>query len=188
MDVQNKIRLHPRAREFLFENYANLRRIFSDVLGHLDISYISITLINKEREVFFLSSSPSIEQNLIEKKLWEYDSIYEDNFIEQDEHKLWSELYHVDDKVLLKKYKLYNQQLIEGLSIPIDYENYRVILSFGFKKENHIVKIKYNNPENLIAVGRYCLNKIRKVILFPDRKKCNERPKLELIINTLSES
>ena len=71
MDALRKIKLHPNARDFLFENFAALRRIFSDVLGQLGIDYISIALINERGEIFFLSSNPSIEQNLIEKELRE---------------------------------------------------------------------------------------------------------------------
>lgn len=53
MDTVKKIKLHPSAKDFLFENFAILRRIFSDVLGQLEIDYISIALINKENELFF---------------------------------------------------------------------------------------------------------------------------------------
>jgi hypothetical protein len=68
-----------------------LKLIFSDVLGQLDIDYISIALINKERKLFFLSSNPSVEQHLIEMELWEYNFIYQEGFIDQNELKLWSE-------------------------------------------------------------------------------------------------
>lgn len=188
MDAPKKIKLHPNASNFLFENFAILRRIFSDVLGQLDIDYISIALINKEKELFFLSSNPSIEHNLIEKELWEFDSIYQEQFIDQNELKLWSELPPVAYPDLLKQYKLHNQKLIEGISIPVDYEGYKAVLSFGFKKVNSLIQIRSNNCEKLIALGKYCLNKIHKAILFPDRKKCNSKPKLTLIINTLGES
>lgn len=187
MDAVRKIKLHPGAKDFLFENFANLRRIFSDVLGQLEIDYISIALINKESELFFLSSNPSVEQNLIEKELWRDDCIYQEQFAYQNKHKLWNELYPITDPDLLRQYKLLNQKLVEGVSIPIDYGNYRAILSFGFKEANSLAQIKSRNYEKLIALGSYCLNKISNIILFPDKKICNTRPKLTLIINKLSE-
>lgn len=48
MDVSNQLKLHPRAENFLFEEYITLRKIFSDVLGHLETDYISIALINSK--------------------------------------------------------------------------------------------------------------------------------------------
>lgn len=187
MDVPKKITLHIGAKNFLFENFAILRRIFSDVLGQMEIDFLSIALINKENELFILSSNPSSELNVIEKGLWKYDNIYNVGFIYQNESKLWSELYPIACHVLLKRYKLVNQQLVEGISIPIDFKGYRVILSFGFKKAHTLKKIKSDNQEELIALGRYCLNKINKVILFPDQKKCSTKPKLTLVINKLGE-
>ncbi|MFA5959692.1 MAG: hypothetical protein WC785_04180 [Tatlockia sp.] len=65
---------------------------------------------------------------------------------------------------------MFNQKLVEGVSIPIDYGNYRAILSFGFKEANSLEKIKSRNYEKLIALGSYCLNKINHIILFPDKK------------------
>lgn len=188
MDASKKIVLHPKAKDFLFENFAVLRRIFSDVLGQLDISYISIALLNKENEIFFLSSNPSIEQNLIEKELWEYHTIYQDQFIIQNELKLWSELPSSAYPELLEQYKFHNQKLREGVSIPIDYDDYRAVFSFGFKKMDSLFQNKANNGEKFITVGKYCLNKISKVVLFPDKKRSNVKPKLTLIINRLGES
>ena len=127
----------------------------------------SLTLINNERELFFLSSNPSIEQNLIEKELWEYDSIYQDPFIYQNELKLWSELSPLAYPELLRRYKLHNQKLIDGISIPVDYGCYRAIFSFGFKKMNSLLHIKSNNCEKLIMLGMYCLNKINKGLVSP---------------------
>jgi hypothetical protein len=188
MDDSKKITLHPNAKNFLFENFIILRRIFSDVLGQLDVDYISIALINQAGELFFLSSNPSIEQNLIEKKLWTHDPVNQNEFIYQNALKQWSELYSFSHSVLLKQYKLHNQQLIEGISMPIDYGHYRAVFSFGFKKASSLVKINTDNYEKLVVLGRYCLNKINNAILFPDKRGGTVKPALTLIINRLSES
>lgn len=185
MDALRKIKLHPNARDFLFENFEILRRIFSDVLGQLGIDYVSIALINGRGEIFFLSSHPSIEQNLIEKELWEYDYAYHSHFIYQNELKLWSEFTPLGHPERLKQYKQQNQKLVEGVSIPIDYGVYRAILSFGFKKMNSLIEIRANNYEKLLAIGKFCLNKISNLIHFPDQKKVKTQPKLTLIINNL---
>jgi len=183
MDVENqKFKLHPRAQDFLFENFANLRRIFSDVIGQLEVSYLSIALINKNKEIFFLSSNPSIEQNLIDKNLWQYNWVIRENFIYQNDPKLWNELSHFDYPEV-RLYKQQTQRIVEGISIPIDYGNYRAILSFGFKEMNSYLSLTYH--AKLVAMGRYCLNRINSIILFPDKQFDKTKPHLTLIINNL---
>lgn len=59
------VTLHPKAKEFLFEHFVTIRKVFSDVLGQVETDYISIALIKQMGQIFFLSSKPSIEQNLI---------------------------------------------------------------------------------------------------------------------------
>lgn len=47
MDVSAiPIRLHPGAKDYLFQHYQSLRRIFSDVLGQAETDYLSIALFN----------------------------------------------------------------------------------------------------------------------------------------------
>ena len=184
MNLCREIKLHPNAEDFLFENFATLRRIFSDVLGQLEIDYISIGLVNEAGEIFFLSSSPSIEKNLIEKDLWGYDYIYQPHFVYQSELTLWSEISPTAYHEPLKRYKQQHQNLIDGVSIPIDYGVYRAILSFGFKESSSLSKIRFNKCEKLLAMGQFCLNRISKMITFPDQKKNGiQKPKLTLIIN-----
>ncbi|MBY0542723.1 MAG: hypothetical protein K2P75_04925 [Sphingobacteriaceae bacterium] len=178
------IKLHPKAQDFLFEYFAILQRIFTDVLGQLDIAYISIALINGNREIFFLSSKPSIEQNLIAKGLWEYDGAYQINFIHQKQPKLWSELAHVRYPELLKQYKQDNHDLVAGISIPFDDSNYRGVFSFGFKKITLMIQqMPSSYHEKLLAIGLYCLKNIRNGIPFPDKKRYYTKPQLELITN-----
>lgn len=179
-----ELRLYPNAKEFLFEYFALLRRVFSDILGLLETDYISIALINPNGQLFFLSSKPSIEQNLIEKNLWPFDGSYQEDFIYQEQPKLWSELTHLKDADLIKKYKQINPKLINGISIPAEYLDYRIVVSFGFKKINPLIQNKKTDYcEKLLAMGKYCLQKIDEEILFPDKKYFRTKPKLELIIN-----
>lgn len=186
MDVTDlEVRLHPEAREFLFAHFVQLRRIFLDVLGQLETDYISIALINQVSQIFFLSSKPSIEQNLIEKDLWQYDGIYQTHFIYQDQPKLWTELPYFEDLCLLKQYKQQNHGLLMGISIPTVYLHYRAIFSYGFKKINPGIQNKTPSQcEKLLAMGKYCLREIKNIIPFPDEKKnFAKKPKLELIVN-----
>ena len=185
MDVTAvKLKLHPKAKDLLFNHYATLRRIFSDVVGQLETDYISLALIDEKGQIFFFSSKPSIEQNLIEKNLWQYDGNYQPEFIYQNKPKLWSELNHRESSNLLKRYKEVDHNLITGISIPHQYEDYRVIFTFGFKKINPLIQKKaqiYN--EKLLAMGKFCLSSIQAIVPFPEKQYIETRPKLKLIIN-----
>ncbi|STX28455.1 putative FlgJ-like protein [Legionella beliardensis] len=186
MDVTAvQITLHHEAKDFLFEHYVILRRLFSNVLGQLETDYISIALINQNGQLFFLSSKPSIEQNLIEKGLWQYDGSYQADFIYQELPKLWAELLCLENAALLKQYKQQSQALTMGISIPTNFADYRAIFSFGFKRENFLIQKKEPSQCNkLLALGKYCLREIKEFVPFPDQKKCyTTKPKLKLIIN-----
>ncbi|MBA2648051.1 MAG: hypothetical protein H0U75_00370 [Legionella sp.] len=107
MDVIDvKIRLHPLARDYLFKYYDILRRIFSQVLGQLETDYISIGLIDELGQLFFFSSKPSIEQNLIEKELLIIDECFRPSFVYQDTSRVWNDLNYSEYQKYIYQYKL----------------------------------------------------------------------------------
>lgn len=77
------LELHPNAESFLFEHFVAVRKIFSDEIGQLETDYLSITLINPQHQVFFFSSHPSIQQNLIVEHTWSFHAAYQPDFINQ---------------------------------------------------------------------------------------------------------
>lgn len=188
MDVTDvEFRLHPKAKDYLFEHYITLRKIFSGVLGQVETDYLSIVFINQSNEIFFLSSKPSIEQNLIEKKIWQYDSCFQPSFINQNEPMLWSEFPCSEYSEQIKKYKLQNHDFMTGIIIPTVFKNYNVLFSFGFKKLCPLIqnKVQYQ-CDKLLAIGKYCLREIEaKVPLADEKKNFISKPKLKLIINNL---
>ncbi|MDF1756939.1 MAG: flagellar biosynthesis protein FlgJ [Legionellaceae bacterium] len=182
MDVSAvTITLHPLAKDALFKDYQTLRYIFSNVLGQVETDYLSIALIDKGGRLFFLSSNPSIEQNLIEKELWQFDGCFQPEFIYKDEMSSWFDLYHSDYAKILYRYKQANQGFEKGISIPSDFEEYRVVFSFGFKSDNPFFQQQIKNQQRkLVAMGKYCLREIMQSIELPNR---HQKPNLELIIN-----
>ncbi|HHW4705076.1 TPA: flagellar biosynthesis protein FlgJ [Legionella pneumophila] len=186
MDVTAvELRLHPNAKEFLFEHYVTMRKVFSDVLGQIETDYISIALINSKGQIFFISSKPSIEQNLIEKNLWHFDGSYQTNFIYQDEPKLWAELSHWNCSEEIEKYKQIEPGLITGISIPTEYDSYRAVISYGLKRINPDIQGKSPpHCERLLAMGKFALRNLQQYLTFPDKlPHVSAKPKLTLIIN-----
>ncbi|WP_242602170.1 flagellar biosynthesis protein FlgJ [Legionella nagasakiensis] len=177
--------LHPKAKNYLFEHFQTLRQIFSDVLGQVETDYLSIALINEANQIFFLSSHPSIEQNLIEHNLWIHDGSFQPAFIYQDEPRLWADLYHPEHAQELYCYKQADQRLASGFSMPTDYAGYRVVFSFGFRSAD--ITIEQQAPIQLkkfMAMGNFCLRKIIESIPMLDKTKfSNSKPHLRLITN-----
>lgn len=185
MDVSINIKLHPLANEYLFKYYNILRRIFSNVIGQLETDYLSIALIDETGQLIFLSSKPSIEQNLIEKKLLEHDKSYQACFVYQDKPGLWSDLYQTEFEEQLFQFKQVAPGFETGISIPTNFDDYRAIFSFGFCSLNTLMKrtLPYQH-EKLLAMGKYCLREIINTIPLPKQNEISKcKPHLELIIN-----
>lgn len=185
MDVTLKTQLHPLANEYLFKYYRTVRRKFSNVLGQMETDYISIALIEPTGQIFFLSSSPGLEQNLIEKNLIEHDKSLQPAFFCQNEPILWSDLYHPLQQQLIYHYKQKNSGLTEGISIPTNYAEYRAVFSFGFKKLNPLLQIQlHNRHEQLLALGKFCLDEIIKAVPLPNQQNTYRfKPLLRLVSN-----
>ena len=187
MDVkENKIKLHPLAQEMLFKHYVPLKRIFSNVLGQLETDYISIGLINDSNQLIILSSNPAAEQNILERHLWQLDTSYQLEFVYQDKPLPWSSIYKVNDSRQLYKYKLTNLGLVSGFAIPTDFDEFRVIFSFGFKYYEPDVLHKMKQKQtHFLALGKYCLREILSTIILPNAKAkvYQFKPKLKLAIN-----
>lgn len=186
MDVAAvEVILHPKAKNYLFEHFHTLRRIFSDVLGQVETDYLSIALVNEANQIFFLSSHPSIEQNLIEHNLWIHDGSFQPAFIYQDEPRSWADLYHSEHAQQLYSYKQADQLLASGFSIPTDYAEYRAVFSFGFRSADITIEQQIlNQLKKLMAMGNFCLRKITESIPMLDKIKLSRhKPNLRLIIN-----
>lgn len=179
------ITLHPSAKDFLFKHYRSVRKIFGDVLGLLEVDYLSITLITPQHELLFLSSHPAIECNLIEHGLWQHEPCLDDTFLHGNSYQYWHNLY---TKPVHKKLLHYKQEIFKfgfGLAISHIFRDYRVIYTFGFKATDEITKQKIeNNIEKLCNMGLYCLQNILNTIELPNKHNTNQsKPVLKLVIN-----
>lgn len=183
MDVScTTITLHPQAREYLFEHFVMLKVIFNDVLGHLEIDYMSIALLNPQNELFFLSSKPSIECNLIENNLWAFDPSFQHEFFMQDKPQLWDEVYQNDWHALVRQYKQESPGFSMGISIPSVFDKYRVVYSFALKSTNESIKNNIANKiQTLLSMGKFCLRNIIQAIALPNQER--KKPSLTLVIN-----
>ncbi len=175
----DKIILHPQAQNLLFKYYRVLRIIFNDVLGHLEIDYLSIGLLNNHHQICFLSSMPAIEQNLIQHQVWQSDPVYQEDFFNQQDILIWTDTYQDDE---LYRFKLAIPKFAFAISLPSVYEDFQVNYSFGLKSDDPYAHIRLlQNTDTLLSIGKYALSKILNIVR--DDIHFKEKPYLKLIVN-----
>lgn len=180
------ITIHPMAISLLFSHFKTIKKIYQDVLGQLELDYLCIALLTPGNQLIFFSSKPSVEHNLIEKELWQFDGSYCTRFITQNMPKLWETLYSHKHREALRYYKQQIPKLSMGIAIPSEFAEYRVIYSCGTKSANETVQMNLiEQAEILRKLGQYCLQRILTSIELPDRSNClyEKKPILTLIIN-----
>lgn len=186
--LSSKCTIHPQAVDFLFEYKRKVSRQFRNVLGLCEVDHAAITFINSKFELLFLSFTPSIEFNLINSGLWRYDDNYCPDFFMQEKGKFWHELYHQDKFSRLANIKQITTGYSTGISIPAKFNDGYIIYSFALKSSDPKDQITlYEKQNELIKMGRYCLNKIEAVLPLhhilnhvSEKKKNNH---LKLVIN-----
>lgn len=182
----SNIKLHEEATTILFRHYRTFTKIFQDILGLLEIDYMSITLITSENKLLFLSSKPSIETNLIEKNLWQFDGSYHPDFFLKNEIKKWSDLYHQEWRKALSHFKQEVPKLYTGYSVPSYHHNLRLVYSCATKSSHPTSMSRIiDDPEILIRIGKFCLQNINKILPIHTLQKTSfeYKPSLKLIVN-----
>lgn len=184
--MNSTITLHPQAYDLMFQNYRVLNRIFRDVLGQLEINYISIALLSSQNELLFLSSKPSIEHNLIENQLWQFDRCFRMEFFIQNMSQSWEALYCDEYRETLRHYKQKIPKLCMGIAMSSLFEEYRVVYSFATQSGDEQIQNNLMEHANVLQkLGQFCLQRIVQSIQLPNRPNflSERKPVLTLVIN-----
>lgn len=156
--------LHQNILNILFENKIYLKNLFSNVIGLFDVSYVSITIINPDKEAVIFSSMPSIQYNLITKDLWNHDN--QRLILKKQTSLLWWDEFHDFDVrneqiITIKEVK---NRLILGMDMLRNAEYFTVIYSFATANKRENLKEHYLlNHNHLISIGNYCYKLIREL-------------------------
>lgn len=160
----DKLTLHPKASVCLFKHYQALRNIFHDVLGHLELDYLSMALINSKHELIFFSSCPSLELNLIELDLWQQDTALLLADKTDGSIVVWDQIYKDSAHFKIRHYKMEKPSICFGMSLLSHVADFKVIYSYGlFQRESGLHQGLLNNIETLKAMGKFCLQNIFEV-------------------------
>jgi hypothetical protein len=145
--------------EILFGHKKEISRNFSDVLGLHLINHIAIYLVNQTNELTIISSTPSVEFNLIENKLWLYDGAFNPKHLPNLHVGTWQALYsHLHFKQLMEQ-KETHHGFTYGLNLVRHLKEYTILYSFATRSLlNNIVDYYQGIQEELLQIGDYAYN------------------------------
>ncbi|NNM59345.1 MAG: hypothetical protein HKM04_05970 [Legionellales bacterium] len=148
---QNRVSLHKNILDIPFLNKRSLSRQFNDVLGLLCLDYVAVSMISSHQEMVILSSMPSLEFNLIDSGLWQYDDFFALSGWQQAE---WCGLYDAEKFFALKQFKEKEYQFKHTLHARHQIDGKEVIYSFATKQAQATFSI--SNLETLFCIGAHC--------------------------------
>ena len=165
------ITLHPEAKNLLFNQFALLSKIFTDVLGQLETDYLCITLLTDKNELLLFSSSSGDEWALIEEGRWQHKKRFQTAFLFQEQIQIW------DHKEHSPEYGL-------SLSIPSIFESHRIVYTFATKSRDQSVHAYIlNNIARLTRIGQFCLKAILDRLPLFGREPKSPKPQLRLVVD-----
>jgi hypothetical protein len=155
---------HPNYLENLFSHKSHVDHIFKDVLGLYDIHHLAVTHINEKQELMTFSSTPSLEYNLFNSQLWQFDKTYHPDWYYQCKHAHWQSLYmpeRYDELYYLKQTK---PQYEDGISLATNLGHAFAIYSFARQKNSHDQwPISNQQLSHFHAIGTYCSNALQSL-------------------------
>lgn len=167
--IQRDITLHPELLNTLFAHKSKTRSVFRDVLGLHEINHIAITYVNPKNELITLSSTPSLEFNLFNGPLWQFDHSYAPIWFKQCRHATWQSLYapeRYDELYYLKQIK---PRYPLGISIATMRNNHPVIYSLASATDSESTReIFTHQTAELIQLGHYCMTHLFSLLSAED--------------------
>lgn len=167
MDIKpHEISLHPEWLHHLFAYKSKTRAVFNDVLGLYEISHMAITTINSNHQLLTLSSTPSLEYNLLSSTLWQWDNTYHPLWYEQCQPASWQSLYtplRYDELYYVKQTK---PRYPLGLSIAEKISQGTVIYSIASATHSEYTQALFKTQwKELLQLGQYCMTHLQPLLL-----------------------
>jgi hypothetical protein len=164
MDIINSdaIRPHRQLLKLLFAFKNQVATVFKDVLGLHEINHIAITRISIEQEIIAFSSTPALEFNLFNGRLWRFDQTYHPDWFRLGLQTSWQQLYapaRYDELYYLKQIK---HHYPIGYSLATQQDNGFYIYSLASKQScPHTQELFANQYNDFCKIGLYCANQLR---------------------------
>ena len=170
MDIlQQDIALHPDWLNQLFAHKSKTRAIFRDVLALHEISHIAIAYINANNTLLTLSSTPSLEYNLLSSALWRFDKSYHSSWFKQCGQASWQSLYSTERYDELYYIKQIKPHYPLGLSMAATLGDGHVVYSVASATDSEYTREIFNTKrDELYQLGQYCTTHLLSLLLDGD--------------------
>jgi hypothetical protein len=157
MENSRKVVLHPQMLEFLFAFKRKVSVVFRDILGIHEIHHFALARVNQENQLITLSSTPSLEYNLFNSRLWLEDKSYDPQWFHLGSQAYWPSLYkqaRYDELYYLKQIK---HDFPIGLSLAAKINGHYFIYSFASHKScSKTRELFAQQQEDFYKIGQYC--------------------------------
>jgi hypothetical protein len=158
-------KLHQNVLGILFENRRYMRSVYNDIRGLYGINHFSLSLKSPTEEQVFFSTTPSIEYNLISKKLWVFDEAYYNRVFQTTNVAWWNET-DSKEKERIEKIRLADNNFTLGMTINRYVDEHVLRYSFATSIVSMNLREYYlSNLSSLIDIGDYCYKLLRSVYL-----------------------
>lgn len=167
MDIfQQDLALHPQWIDKLFAHKSKTRTIFRDVLTLHEVNHIAITYIATNNMLLTLSSTPSLEYNLLSSALWRFDNAYNPDWFKQCSHASWQSLYSAERYDELYYIKQIKPHYPLGLSMATILGSGYVIYSIASATDSEYTReIFSTKQEELLKLGQYCSTHLLSLLI-----------------------
>lgn len=159
-----EIRPHPQLMEALFVHKSKVSAVFRDVLGIYEINHIAISQINSANQILSFSSTPAMEFNLFNSKLWRYDKSYSPDWFTLCSQAFWESLYaesRYDELYYLKQLK-HHYPIGQTMAAKLadDFFIYSFASHSSCESTRELFIHRY---DDFYKIGQYCSNMLNQL-------------------------
>ena len=167
MDIlQQDLALHPQWLDRLFAHKSKTHAIFRDVLALHEVNHIAIAYISTNNTLLTLSSTPSLEYNMLSSALWRFDNTYNPDWFKQYGYASWQSLYSAERYDELYYTKQIKPHYPLGLSIAAALGQGHVIYSVASTSDSEYTREIFNTKhDELLQLGQYCTTHLLSLLV-----------------------
>jgi hypothetical protein len=149
--------LHPRFLDALFAYKRKVSVIFKEVLGLHDMHHIAVSYIHHNQQLLSFSSTPSLEFNLFNSQLWQFDKTYDATWYNLCTTSSWPLLYVKQRFHELYYLKQLKTQLPLGFSFAVEALHGHFIYSMAsHQSKQQTRELFIHELGHFYKIGHYC--------------------------------
>jgi hypothetical protein len=163
-DESNEVTLHQDILEILFRHKEHLYRSFDDVKGTFFIDHMAVKIIDPSNTMTLLSTTPSVEYNLLTQGLWKYDDSFSISYQRTHRFYSWGDAYQSEHFEQLKYLKEKKHGFTFGVNLSKKVGSFHLIYSFATRHQKSSLYEYYRQYiSELFSIGDYCYKSVNPI-------------------------